>query len=112
MTRRSRGIRYVRPGRYEINYQVDGVRDQHRINASTLGEAKIIRDEYIMELRKKLSLPQTERERVNASFEEAWEKLVANLQSDSLPRKTVLRYKRTYWRMVDEFKDKHYSHVK
>jgi integrase/recombinase XerD len=112
MVKNGRGIRYVKDNIYQIDYQVNGIRKQHRIKAGTLKEAKIIRAEHIVELRKQLPMPQEERKRLNAGFDEAWEKLQSDLQADGLPRKTFLRYRNVFQRIFEDFRSQKFPYIK
>ena len=110
MANKARGIREIEPGRYEINYQVNGRRKQYQVSAKSLKEVRAIREEHKVELRKSLSLPQ--HQRYDASFEEAWEKLYADLLSDKRSHKNILRHKKTFWRLFGDFRERRFPNVK
>ena len=112
MSRRTIGVREITKGeRYEINYTIAGKRYQYRIYATSFTEAFNKRSEDITEKRKQLSVPQEERQRLNADFSSAWEKLHADLLADNLPRKTIQHYERTYWRIFKDFRNLKYTYV-
>ena len=111
MAKNGKGIRHVTDDIYQIDYQVDGMRKQHRIRASSLKDARIIRDEHIVEQRRKLPLPQEDRKRFSAGFGEAWEKLHNDIISDGLSHKNLLRHKKVFWRLFDEFRKAKFPHV-
>ncbi|MDD4940252.1 MAG: hypothetical protein PHI60_08895, partial [Candidatus Omnitrophica bacterium] len=76
MGKRYPGIRtLVRGEKYEIFWQVDGYKSQHRVMAASEKEASLIRAEEMAEHRKQLSVPKSERERLTSSFADIWENL-------------------------------------
>ena len=104
MTKKCKGIKYVKDDIWLIDCQVNRRRVQERIRASSLKEAKIIRQERIVELRKEAPSSQTERERINADISEARVKLEADLLSDGLCIKNLLRNKLTFRRFFEDFR--------
>ena len=109
MAKRVRGVKHIKGDVYRIDYQVGKVRKQERIAAESLKEARTKRDELIVELRKQLTMPQSETARLNASLDEAWGKLKENLTSR--PRKTFLRYKQTFQRIFGKFRAERFSYI-
>lgn len=112
MAKKCKGIKHIKGDSYRIDYQVGKNRVQRRIRASSLKEAKIIRDESVVELRRQVSLPQTEKERSNATFGEAWEKLNNNLLSNNLTKKTRGGIRCCYNRLFRDFREKEFPGVK
>lgn len=106
------GIKNIKDDIWLIDCQVNRRRIQERIRANSLKEAKIIRQERIVELRKQLPSSQTERERINADISEAWMKLEADLLSDGLCIKNLLRNKLTFRRFFEDFRKAKYPHIK
>ena len=107
------GVREIIKGeRYEINYMVGGRRYQYRINATSLSEAHDKKLEDMADKRKNASLLLGSEERFNAGFSDAWEKLHADLLADSLPKKTIYHYVRTYKRLFSDFRSLKYPQVK
>ncbi|NQU73483.1 MAG: site-specific integrase [Candidatus Omnitrophica bacterium] len=111
MAKKTKGVHHIQGDIYRIDYQVAGNRNQQWIKATSLKEAKIIRAEHIVGLRKQMPVPENEQSRFNATFEEVWGKLHADLQADGLPRKTFLRYRKVFERVCD-FRNKKYPHIK
>ena len=99
MGRDCRGIRHIKGNVYLLDFQAGKVRKQCRIRAESLKEAKAIRQERLVDLRKQLPYTQTEKERLNASINEAWQKLESDILSDGLCHKNILRYSRTFRRV-------------
>jgi integrase len=110
MASKVKGIKLIEKGVYRIDVQANGIRTQKRIKAESVKEARAIRDELKVELRKQTNAPQGERTRLNAGIEEAWEKLQGGLTTK--PRKTFLRYKKTFWRIFGEFRTSKFPHIK
>jgi len=110
MAKKHKGVTHIKDDIYRIDYQVKKTRKQQHIKASSIAEAKDIRDERIVDLRKNLKLPQDEQARFNAGFDEAWEKLKTDLCTK--PHKTLLRFQRTFWRIFGEFREKSFPHIK
>lgn len=107
------GVREIIKGqRYEVNYMIGCRRYQYRINASSLKEAYNKRLEEMVAKRKQASLLLGSEERFRAGFSDAWGKLHADLLADHLPRKTLLRYARTYKRLFRDFRALKYPQVK
>ncbi|MFC1514495.1 tyrosine-type recombinase/integrase [Candidatus Omnitrophota bacterium] len=111
MIKRTKGIKHIKGSVYQIDYQICGTRKQCRIRADSLKEAKIMRQERIVELRKRLPTIDEDKTRLNASFDEVWEILEKDLLSDDICRKQYLRYKRVFWRIFGEFRSKKFPHI-
>lgn len=111
---KSTGVKHIKNNTYLIDFQVAGPenRRQYRIKADSLKDARFIRMEHIAAFRRQLSIPQTEKDRFDASFQDVWEKLLKDVQSDDVKRKTIHRYQRTYWRMFGDFRELKYPHIK
>ena len=111
MSKNGKGIRHVTDDIYQIDYQVDGIRKQHRIRTNSLKNARKIRDEHIVDLRRKSPISHDKEERLHAGFDEAWEKLYNDLISDGVSRKNLLRHKRIFWRLFDEFRKPRFPRI-
>ena len=104
MRRKIPGVREVVKGeKYEVNYVLAGKRYQYRVDATSLTEAYHKKSEDVAEKRRNIATLVSNGERFNAGFSEAWEKLYADLIADSLPKKTVHHYAKTYNRLFNEF---------
>lgn len=112
MAKRIKGVKHIKGDVWLIDYQVDGKRLQERTNAKSLAEAKVIRQERIVELRKNSSMPQKEQERLNAPFSEAKEKLFADLRADNLAHTNMLRHRIIFERLFDKFAPLKFPHIK
>lgn len=112
MAKGCKGIRHIRDDVYFLDYQVGKVRKQCRVRAESQKEAKALRLERIVELRKVLPFVQGEKERLGAGFGEAWQKLEADLESDGLPKKTILRYRKVFSRTFEDFRGLKYPLMK
>jgi len=63
----------------------------------------MIRDERKVELRKQVASGENGNGRLHASFDEAWEKLEADLLSDKVTRKNVLRHQKIFRVLFEEY---------
>lgn len=111
MAKNGRGVRRVNADTYCIDYQVNGTRRQQWIKASSLKEARAIRDEYIVNLRKQLTTPQSEQLRFQAPFDEVWGKLHADIVSDGLTHKSIGRCKITFKRLFKDFREAKHPNI-
>ncbi|HAJ57544.1 MAG TPA: hypothetical protein DCL35_07235 [Candidatus Omnitrophica bacterium] len=107
----NRGITEVKKGVFRIDAQVNKLRQQKQKTCS-LSEAKLERAKMIAELEERSSKPQGEQERFNSGFDEAWQKLDADILADDISKKGYLRYKKVYTRLFDDFRTVHFSSVK
>jgi integrase len=112
MANKCRGLKHIKDDIWLIDCQVNRRRVQERIRANSLKDAKIIRQERIVELRKQSPFSQTERERFNADINEAWNKLESDLRSDGLCKKNLLRNRVTFRRLFEDFRKAKYPHIK
>lgn len=112
MAKKSKGVKHIKDDIYLVDYQVDKRRVQERIRASSPKEARHIREERIVALRKELPMPQGEQERLNAGFDEAWDKLYADLLADNVSHTNMLRHKIIFKRLFKDFRSLRYSHLK
>jgi len=103
MGKRSKGIRFIKNDIYFIDYQAGLTRRQERIHADSMSAARAIRDERKVELRKQVSSGQNGNGRLHASFDEAWEKLEADLLSDKVTRRNVLRQQKIFRVLFNEY---------
>ncbi len=104
MRRKLPGVREIIKGeRYEVNYVLAGKRYQYRIDAASITEAYNKKLADIAERQKGISALMDNGQRLTAGFSDAWERLHADLVSDSLPRKTIQHYAKTYNRLFSEF---------
>jgi len=112
MARRYRGVRHIKDDSYFLDYQVGKIRRQVRIRAVSMSEAKAIRQERIVELRKNKNTPYGERERLSADFKEALEKIEADLIADGVCKKNLLRNKRMFSRVFEEFRRERFPQIR
>lgn len=114
MGKRYEGVREkVKGRRYEIYFRpYKGAKKIHRnIEASSISEAYYKRQEIIAGYNKGLDVPDEDKKRLTAGFREIWEELYRDLLTENKPDKTKQHYKRTFWRMFGEFKEKKYPHI-
>jgi len=114
MGKRYEGVREkVKGRRYEIYFRpFRGAKKIHRnIEAASISEAYYRRQEIIAGYRKNEEMPEEDRVRLSSSFTEAWEQLSKDLLTENRPKKTKNRYRRTFWRMFDEFLKKNYPYI-
>lgn len=111
MAKRYKGVRHIKDDIYFLDYQVGKIRKQVRIRAVSMSEAKAIRQERIVELRKNKNTPYGERERLSADFKEALEKIEADLIADGVCKKNLLRNKRMFNRIFEEFRREKFPHI-
>ncbi len=112
MGKKVRGIKHIKDDVYLIDYQARLERRQERIHAASLSEARAIRDERKVALRKQAAVPQNGQERLNATFDEVWPKLEADLLTDNISLKSFQRYKHVYRLLFTEFRLKRFPDVK
>jgi len=86
------------------------VRGKRYIEAVSFADAYEKRLDAIMEYRKNISLPYTDR--LTADFSAIWEKLHQGLLADRLTRKAIGHYRNTFTRLFVDFQEKHYPHIK
>lgn len=103
----------VKGKRYEIYFRpYKGAEQIYRnIEAVSFSEAYYKRQALIAEYSKKLNVSAEDRLRLTANFADAWQALERDITADSLAKKTVARYKNTYWRVFGEFREKHYPSI-
>lgn len=114
MGKRYEGVREkVKGKRYEIYFRpFKGAKKIHRnIEAVSLSDAYYQRQEIIASYRKGSEVSEEDRERLSCGFAEVWEQLERDLVTENQPKKTKLHYKRIFWRMFGEFRQKHYPYV-
>jgi len=113
MGRRYSGIREIIKGKkYEIGFQINGVRKQYRVDASCEKEAYHKKISDFAEYHKRSLLPKDAQQRLNADFNEVWERLEGDILAETgLIKKTRGRYKNTYWRMFGDFRKKYFSDI-
>ncbi|MDP8229794.1 MAG: site-specific integrase [Candidatus Gorgyraea atricola] len=112
MAKKCRGITHIKGKTYLFDLQVNGIRKQVRGEADSLKEARHVRDEMRVELRKQVSMPQGVQERLNAPFEEVREKLFADLLSDKLSHSNMLRHEIIFRRLFGDFRTLRFPHIK
>ena len=114
MGKKYEGVREkVKGKRYEIYFRpFRGSKKIHRnIEASSLSEAYYKRQEIVAEYCRELGVLDEDTSRLAAGFAEIWEKVHGDLLTENRPAKTKSHYKRTFWRMFGEFREKRYPHV-
>ena len=112
MAKRIKGVKYIKDDTYLVDYQVGHRRFQSRIRANSPAEAKHRREELIVELRRQLPESESENGRLNSGFDEAWQKLEADLRSDGLCPKNLQRNRKVFRRVFEDFKVKKFPHIK
>ncbi len=112
MAKKYKGIKHIKGKTYLFDLQANGIRKQVRGEADSDKEAKHMRDEMIVELRKQSSMPQGEQERLSAGFDEAWAKLEADLLADNLSHTNMLRNKIIFKRLFKDFVPLKFSYIK
>ena len=112
MAKRAKGIKHIKGDVWLIDFQVGKQRRQQRIKAQTLTEAKIKRQEAIVELRKLSPYSRIAKERLNADISDAWKKLEADIISDALCKKNILRHRKTFFRLFERFREAKYPYIK
>ncbi len=114
MSRRYSGVRTVVKGEiYELNFQINGQRKQYRIEAMSEKEAYHRRISDMAEMKKKMPLSESADNKLLSDFSEAWKALESDVNAETkLIKKTRGRYKNTYWRMFEDFREKYFPHVK
>lgn len=111
MSRRYSGIReIVKDKVYEINFQIDKIRKQYRIEALSLQDAYIKRADAIVDLSKLADKPK-EQLYLTTDFDHAWTELQRGLLGDNIPKKTITRYRNSFDRMFKGFRIKKYPHI-
>lgn len=114
MGKKYEGVREKVSGRrYEIYFRpYKGAKKIHRnIEARSLSEAYYRRQEIIAGFRKALDVQDEDKGRLTTSFTEIWEKLHRDILTENKPLKTKNHYKRTFWRMFGEFRDKKFPYI-
>ena len=105
------GIRHIEGNTYEYNFRPfkRAKRIQKRIQATSMREAAAQMAELLVEARKKSNDSIGVRE--IKGFDELWLVLERDLISQNLPTKTKLRYKKTFYRMFKDFRDKEFPAI-
>ena len=111
MAKIGKGIKHITGDIWLLDYQVNGVRRQERVRACSSKEARTIRDERIVDLRRQQPALQDDTERLHAGFDEAWDKLSNDITSDGLCDKNIVRHKRVFWRMFGDFRKRLYPQM-
>jgi len=106
------GVRTIVKGeKYEIKWDVDGHKCQHRIEASSDREAFEERTKEMFEYQVQAKEESQQTVEQSVGFDIAWEALHDDVKSDVELKKTIGRYKNTYWRMFGAFKDKYFPGI-
>lgn len=113
MAKRYPGIKEITPGkRYQYNFQIDGKRKWGTVEAFSMKEAYQDRVSAMAKEQQTCSWQyRNEKERLNITFDEAWEKLKRNLMSRNLSKKTISGIKACYDRMFYEFRQREFPQV-
>lgn len=111
MAKKARGVKHIKNDVYLIDYQVGLERRQERIHAATIKAAREEREKRKVELREERK-DSSNGQRHDATFEDAWVKLEADLLSDKVSTKNVQRHKRIYHGMFFEFLPMRFSELK
>lgn len=106
------GVRKTKAGNYEINFRiVNGERFFDTIKANSLKEAYSLRADLMTQKRKELQTPEAEKLRLTTDFAKVWEGINEGLMGERKPRKTQLHYKKTFWRMFDDFRSLKFPYI-
>lgn len=101
--KRYSGIRQINDNTYEINFRSSKGADRvfKRIKANSKQDASLIRADLISKSKAELTLDKSGIK--EASFDEIWPFLEDDLVSDNKPQKTVMKFKKIYDRVFDDF---------
>jgi len=104
----------IKGKRYEVNFRpYKGAKSVFRnIEAMSMSDAYYKRLQLIAEYQKGLSVPEEDRIRLTADFANMWERLCGDLLAEKKPKKTIGKFKKVYWRMFGDFREKKYPHIK
>ncbi|MFH1062039.1 MAG: site-specific integrase [Candidatus Omnitrophota bacterium] len=104
MRRKIPGVREIIKGdKYEVNYIVNNRRYQYRINAASLTEAYNKKLQDMAEKSRNIATQVDNGQRLNAGFDDARQRLYADILADNLPKKTIQHYLKTYNRLFNDF---------
>jgi len=104
--KRHTGVRQIEQGVYEINYRSGKRRYFKRVDAISMQEAHQKRAEEMVLTMKELAVTPEEKSRLCAGLPEIWDSIHRSLLSEDRPKKTILRYQKTFNRLFVEFKQK------
>lgn len=106
------GVRTIVKGeKYEIKWDVDGYKCQHRVTAFSGREAFEIRMKEMLDYKAKTSEETRNNVSRSVDFDAAWKDLEDDVRSDVKLKKTIGRYRNTYWRMFGDFRKKYFNHI-
>lgn len=108
--KRYSGIRQIDQNTFEVNFRAGKGAERvfKRIKAASKQEASVIRAQLISESRNIESQGGKIKE---GTFEEIWNFLEGDLISDRKPTKTVLKFKKVYNRLLEDFRKSKYPSV-
>ncbi len=112
MSKKVKGVKHLGGDTYLLDYQARLERHQERIHAASMSEARAIRDERKVALRKQVPAPQNGQERMNGTFDDGWAKVEENTRAANCTEKYIARSKKIYDRVFGEFLPKHYPSIK
>jgi len=106
--KRYTGVRQVEQGVYEINYRpyMKAARVFKRIRACSMQEAYQKRAEEMVQALKQQEMGPEEKSRLHAGLPEIWDSIHRSLLSENRPKKTIQRYRKTFNRLLVEFRVK------
>ena len=108
------GVRERVPGkRYEVSWRPHkgAARIFRNVEAASISEAYYKRQELMADHAKNISVSDEDRKHLTAGFAEIWESVEKDVTSDKRAKKTIGRYKKVYWRLFGEFREKIYPSV-
>lgn len=102
------GVRQIEQGVYEINYRPykKSERVFKRVHAGSMQEASQMRAKEMTTAREQLDIAPEVKSRLYAGLPEIWDGIYRSLLSENRPKKTILRYQKTFNRLFVDFKDK------
>ncbi|MDD3906214.1 MAG: site-specific integrase [Candidatus Omnitrophica bacterium] len=111
--KRYSGVRLIERGVYEINYRPykKASRVFKRVKADSLQEADQVRAEAKAAASRQFQISSDGKSRLHAGLSEIWDSIDKSLQSENRPRRTILRYRKTFFRLFSEFKDKKFPNM-
>ena len=111
--KRYSGVRQIVQGVYEINYRAYKKATRHfeRVKACSMQEAYQIRAEKMASASRQFQISSDGTSRLHAGLSEIWDSIEKSLLSENRPRRTILRYRKTFFRLFSIFKDKKFPNM-
>lgn len=111
--KRYSGVRQKREGVYEIYFRPyrKAKRIFDTVTANSMQDAYQIRAERMAAANRQYQISSDGQSRLHAGLPEIWDSIEKNLRSENRPRRTVLRYRKTFFRLFSEFRDKKFPNM-